>query len=993
MKFDTKILLLFLILFFTVFKVNAVFRSIDNFSQVDGLPCNAVNHIFEDSRGIIWLATDAGMCEFNGYQVKYRKELNRLQGERINYITEDENGNLLIAASGIGICQFDGDKLKVVTSSTAYLLNDFKFVVKQKDRLIVGTSNGILCGNQNNDMVLNFESEKLEVSDYNILDNNVLVFPKLKLGSLKLIDNYLQKLSPKKPSVIELGKNFEGEVFSGDQVIFKSQFETLSCDVISCITGFNEKYILLRYFKNNEEQRKLILLKEYTCVDYLIENQLHEVYIQTVFKHKLSNEVWLGTKDHGIIRVKHSIFSFVAFNNQVSDLSNIEDLAPLNDGSILLATRNSIAKLCDGEIVKIINQSDFNQLFPKFSVVINEIEKYGDTIWIATNHGFFTLNINSLELMHKGIVNAQKFIVLSSDELFCYSNNQFVKYNQSNSKSTILLETEYEVEVTKMIEFNSKIWVSTRNQGIYCFGDKEIQKFGRSNCGFHNVVNDMLILPDSCIIAGGNNGILYKLKNQNDNLVIVDSLDSGDGLQGISVHGFQYINDGSIWCGTNLGIHRFDYDTWHTDSTLRYHFWNSAKDMDFRGIESVVDKNGFIWVNSKHTLLKIEVDKYDRDRKAFPPSLLNVKIKHNSWKSKKSELDKWTKIPNNPIYLDYNENYVSFKYGMLYCDNPDNIRYRYRLLGLEKDWSDWQISDEAVYSNLKDGNYVFELEARKLSNDKTATYSIRVKLVPAWWQTLWFKISMVIIIGLLIYYIIKKYQRKIRIETKQRTKQYYRAIGMKIKSLQFQLNPHFVFNSLNSIQSYILDGDEDKALEYLSDFSMILRNNINNANKNLISLADELTYLKLYLKFEQMRFEEKFMFQISVDDNINPVNFKIPPMLIQPFLEHAIKNGINKLNKPGNLNIRFLKDSDLYLICEITDNGAGNRQECIQNSERELTIGNSLQITSDRMKLLNRVLPAKIRQNGRKYSYQINEIIESKTKFTGVKTVIFFPKL
>jgi LytS/YehU family sensor histidine kinase len=167
---------------------------------------------------------------------------------------------------------------------------------------------------------------------------------------------------------------------------------------------------------------------------------------------------------------------------------------------------------------------------------------------------------------------------------------------------------------------------------------------------------------------------------------------------------------------------------------------------------------------------------------------------------------------------------------------------------------------------------------------------------------------------------------------------------------------------------------------------MVLRNNIDNANKDMISLTEELTYLKLYLKLEQMRFEEKFSFLISVDENINPHNIKMPPMLIQPFLEHAIKYGIGKLNKAGKLVIRFILEEDGYLKCEITDNGLGNRKIDIEKSE--FVKDNSLQITCDRMKLLNKVLT-----NGRTYSYQINEFIDSKTQFSGVKTELGFPKL
>lgn len=995
MKLTRNLLLIVLFFSQSAIQLFAAYQPIDDFTQVDGLPCNEVNHIFEDSRGLIWLSTGAGLCEFNGYEVKYRKELNRLQGEKVNHVTEDLNGNLLIAASGVGVCEFNGEDLKVLASSLGSTTADIRMVDKFKGKLLVATSRGLYLEERNGEEV-NYKlvngSENLNIEEYVPQNTKVVIFPKCGFGSLVFSGETLTKESKRKFKVLELGKPYKNAIVIGEQLILRSKAEETLCEVLNYISVKKEKYVLFRYFKNQKEYRKLVLIGESRSVDYLLENHIGDIFIQTLFKHKLTGDLWLGTKHHGLIRLKQSIFSFLSAKKIIPSGKNIKDILALSDGAIVLASNNELVRLKNGKIAKSFKLQELKSLLPdKVSeLTINDIERKGKLIWIATNHGFFTLNQNSLRLNYLGISSAQKFIVLNSGELFCYTGDQFVTFKHKNGEileKNPILVTDNEITITKMLEFDSKVWVSTKNQGIYRFDNDEIQKFGRNNSGFHNVVNDMLILPDSCIIAGGNNGILYKLKSKDDKLIILDSLDSKDGLQGISVHGFQYLPDGSIWCGTNLGVHRFDYKSWHPDSTVRYRFWNSNREIDFRGVESLVDGQGNIWVNSNHTLMKIEASNFNQEHVQYSPSLLGIKIKYDNWKSKKSELNKWTNIPKNPIHLNYSENYVSLNFGMLYCDNLENVRYRYRLVGLDDVWSDWKATNEAVYSNLKGGNYIFEIEARKLSSDKTGRYSIELQVATAWWKTVWFWGIVSIVLASCIYLAVKFYKRKVRYDEKQRTKQFNRVIGLKIKALQYQLDPHFIFNSLNSIQSYILDEEEDKALEYLSDFSMVLRNNINNANKNLISLSDELAYLKLYLKLEQMRFEEKFNFQIKIDKNINPLKVQIPPMLIQPFLEHSIRYGLSKLDKVGNLEIRFSMEVDGYLKCQITDNGKGDRQIDIKNQESDIVSGNSLQITCDRMKLLNKVL-----SNGKTYSYKINEIIDSKTQFSGVITEIGFPK-
>lgn len=997
MNLIIKTQLTIFILFLAVFKGIAAYSSTGDFTQLDGLPCNCVNHIFEDSRGMIWLATDAGLCEFNGFEVKYRKELNRLQGEKVTSITENKNGSLIIAATGVGICEFDGDNLEVISTSKGNDFNDIHSVDIFANNLIVGTSNGIYLSNRLDTLCEFFLIEgtkELNILETRSSNKGTIILPKLEQGAYRLESGVLTNIDNAKPQFLEFGKRFYGEVEVGQKVFLALDNKKVVCDVLNILFDKNERIVLLRYFQNGFEFRKLLSIRNNICVDFLAENGLDDVFVQCMFKHSLMGDVWLGTRNHGLISLKQSIFTLYDVSSLIPGSNQIVDLLSYSDGSIIVAGRNNIAKIKNEKVINSINQKEFLKLLPKSKkkkeLVINDIELKGNTIWVATNYGFYTWNCNSYILTYKNVAVATNFIVISNGNLFCYDGTQFftcgIRNNSLDTKWN--LSKGEEVEITKIIEFDSYIWVATETHGIYRFGGNGVKKFGRNNIGIHNVVNDMLVLPDSCIIAGGNNGIVYKLKSEGDELVIIDSLDQGDGLEGISVHGFQYHKDGSIWCGTNLGVHRFEYKTWHPDSVVEYRFWNANKKVEFRGKESVVDEYDNIWVKSDYALMKIEANDFISDNAAYTPILLEVKVKDSNWRLKKSEFDKWTKTPNNPIHLSYNENYFRLHYGMMYCDALENIRYRYRLVGLDNHWSDWVKSDEVVYSNLRGGEYTFEIEARKLSSGKLGKYTIDIILETAWWKTVWFWFIVISILGVLTYYGIHLFKSRVKLEEKQRTKQFNRVIGLKIRALQHQLDPHFIFNSLNSIQSYILEDDEDKALEYLSDFSMVLRNNINNANKNLISLSEEVAYLKLYLKLEQMRFEEKFTFQINLDDKINSLDIKIPPMLIQPFLEHAIRNGISKLDRHGKIVIRFILENDGYLKCEIIDNGLGNRKIELTNAESEIVKGNSLQITCDRMKLLNKVLT-----NGKTYSYQINECVESKTNFSGVKTVLGFPSL
>jgi len=174
------------------------------------------------------------------------------------------------------------------------------------------------------------------------------------------------------------------------------------------------------------------------------------------------------------------------------------------------------------------------------------------------------------------------------------------------------------------------------------------------------------------------------------------------------------------------------------------------------------------------------------------------------------------------------------------------------------------------------------------------------------------------------------------------------------KALQLQMNPHFIFNSLNSIQSFILNNNTDKAVNYLSKFSKLMRMILANSREQEISLQDEIRSLNYYLELEKLRFDNKFEYVIQVDKNIDKEFIAIPPMILQPFVENAILHGINHLKEKGNLTITF-NINNKNLICMIEDNGVGRRRAA--EIEQSSGLGHKprgMTIINERINLINK---------------------------------------
>jgi sensor histidine kinase YesM len=197
-------------------------------------------------------------------------------------------------------------------------------------------------------------------------------------------------------------------------------------------------------------------------------------------------------------------------------------------------------------------------------------------------------------------------------------------------------------------------------------------------------------------------------------------------------------------------------------------------------------------------------------------------------------------------------------------------------------------------------------------------------------------------------------------EMEQRTAYEKRIAEVEMLALRSQMNPHFLFNSLNTIEYFVLKGDEEKASRYLSSFSRLLRLILNHSNEETVTLAEELTGLRLYLALEATRFGDEFRYTIEVDADVAQDEVLLPPLLLQPFVENAIWHGLRQSHRPDKrLWIRILQENDQTLRLEVEDNGIG-RQRAADFKSRSATPRKSygMSITQQRIDLFNRNYPA-----------------------------------
>lgn len=305
------------------------------------------------------------------------------------------------------------------------------------------------------------------------------------------------------------------------------------------------------------------------------------------------------------------------------------------------------------------------------------------------------------------------------------------------------------------------------------------------------------------------------------------------------------------------------------------------------------------------------------------------------------------------IQTDYNQNNFQFHVAL----HPQALSETKLLkrVGNERfrkvDFGEWEEFTENRFKllNIETGKFIVEIKAL---NGKSSSNILRVKLVidRPWWRTWWFwGASFMGLFGL--FYsreqLLKQWEDEEQIHHQQ-------IIELELKTLQLQMNPHFIFNALNSIQNYVLSHDALTANNYLSKFANLIRLFLDSSRSKYISLSEEIRLLGLYCDMEQLRFENKFSSEINVEPSVDRY-FEIPTMILQPFVENAINHGLRYKNTKGLLTIDFFNE-DGHLICKITDNGVGREMsKQLQNMPKKGYKSQGLAITYERLLTYNSI--------------------------------------
>lgn len=453
------------------------------------------------------------------------------------------------------------------------------------------------------------------------------------------------------------------------------------------------------------------------------------------------------------------------------------------------------------------------------------------------------------------------------------------------------------------------------------------------------------------------------------------SYKESNGLPNNVVYATIEDGDGKLWITTNWGMSKFDK---LTGTFVNYDALDGLQSNEFNAGAYFRNGQGEIYVGGMNGF------------NVFHPS--DIKMNHNIPRIAFTGF----KIFNEPkdfipedgdtIRLGYSDSFFTFEFSALDYTNPAKNWYRYRMEGYDPEWIMCGPSRRfAEFQKVTPGTYLFKVTGS--NNDglwNPDGISVTVIIRPPWWQTWVFRVlfvaAVISVAWGLIYWRMKYIRRKHEMEKKMLSIE-KQVFELEQKALRLQMNPHFIFNSLNAIQNFVITNDTDKAVNYLAKFSHLMRMILANSIQSYIPLKDELKALTYYMDLEKLRFDDKFDYTVDLDASIDTSFIEVPPMLLQPYVENAIIHGLMHLESKGSLVVGIRKKKDA-LLCYVQDNGIG-REKAIQLREQSgiKRQPRGMMITQERLEILKK-------QRKKTFSVKVIDLKNDKGEATGTRVEI-----
>jgi ligand-binding sensor domain-containing protein len=528
-----------------------------------------------------------------------------------------------------------------------------------------------------------------------------------------------------------------------------------------------------------------------------------------------------------------------------------------------------------------------------------------------------------------------------------------------------IVDTLWKERATCVFSNNDTIYIGGLN-GLYQIGrDKKVQYLGAGIKAFQSRVAAVIEDANHVIWVATSGEGLIAWKNG----TIVQRITRQNGLTSNICRTLFYEN-GTLWVGTDKGLNKVNV----LQPAFPIEKYTTSDGLSSDIINAIYVYNKKVFVGTSESVTFFDEEKMTSQSRC-DLRFVDVTVGNETFHP-----------ADAPVHIPHGKNSVQFNYvGISYKSNGD-IRYRYRLQGLDSAWKETR-ETFLSYPILPSGDYQLQLQAINKFDVRSQVLIAGFTIEKLLYEKTWFRVMIgllfLAITGTTVLLII----RRIRKREREKTVISKRIGELEQLSRKAQMNPHFIFNSLNSIQQYVMDADVAGANKFISGFSRLIRQTLDFSSKPEIRLEEELDYLTNYLEIEKTRLENAFSYLVSIDGDVDPAEYYIPPMILQPFVENSVRHGLRfRKDKAGVVTITVRREGD-HLTCILEDNGIGRKAAMQYKSISPINYqSKGLSLTADRIAMFNK-------EHEQKITMQIDDLEDDFHNALGTRVTISFPVL
>jgi ligand-binding sensor domain-containing protein len=937
----------------------------------DGLPQTQARHLFEDSRGFIWILTRSGISRFDGLEFKNYFRKDGLPANLVHWILEDHEGKIW-ALTSEGLSEYTGYGFRFYPYPERSSTGNFTYGCSMGDSIaliindlatgrdgIISYRNGVYTDYTDKYAGLSYLKIITFIPDRTsgdvVMHDSLGNLWRYRDGEAGKFDNLtVASLREDRGKILIQTDNDSYEYSEGEVIHVKLTSDTGRAEVD---------------IHGNEAENPLIYYDGYEVTE------INHPLLSTYLIDSESN-LWLGSEVN-LHRLLSTAFSYMSEDEGLP--KNTWAIARDRHGHIWFGSLSGELLEYDGK--RLVKRNDYLKVFPGgLSFFKGSTTASDGTVYFSAKEGVLVWDGYSFSKI-EGIPYESQVCIIYEDPvdkslLFGAGNGLYhLKNGRMNHYPDFVVKGHGIVEGI-VRETEDSYWLSAGRGVVF---------LDRGNA---TRIRDTLVSSgyNFTMVRDGKGGVWVTSEEglffkRGSSTVFAHGLPESINT---SANSIVMMDSSRIMVGRMTDICIIDLGKFYSGEAGYYRLYDATdgftgNDCLDNGI--VRGSDGRFWIMASGRVIILDERKLKGN--VHPPriTLTDVEFETDSltWES--------LKIPGlfygrqGPVSLENWQNNLKFSYTGISTTNPVKVRYQHRLAGQEDVWSGYSSTGEAIYMNLKPGHY--ELQLKAVNSDGVSTegyYSFGFNIIPAFWQRLGFKIGFAAIAGLILmalsFLIAQRTIRKKHQDAHLRNE----LIRLQMNSILRQFDPHFTFNVISSVGSVIMKGSREAAYDYIVALSGLLRSSIADGSIMIRSLSDEIDFVRRYCELQKLRFRERFTYSVEISEGTD-LQRQLPKMTIQTFVENSVKHGIENRKEGGTVGVRVgLLNGALLIV--VSDNGVG-RDAAAASGKKGFGQG---------IRTIERIFEFMNRFNRGKAGFEIHDLSDPSGNAAGTEIRIVIPE-